>query len=877
MRLTTTTKLLYQRKNNLFLVFVVLALFPFVGFSQNYKFHFKNAPVSEALLRVATKSDIRISFDASSMSEFSITKDIKSDSIENVLAEIIYGTGYQTLYKHDTWLIFKPDVEKQKVKYKRISGFVFDSKTGERLPYASVFISKNGQFVSATVDGVFSAKVKDVGNCLIFVKYLGYQPLDTIINLYEEKNPLRIGLSQKSQDIQTIDVTGKSLEMLEVLNDVGHTTINPKRFTDLPNYGETDVFRAIQLLPGISAQENSAELNIRGSSADQNLVTFDGFTLYNLDHFFGVFSAINPNVIKDIQVFRGGFDSRYGERVSGIVEITGKSGNKTKPQFYGGVNLISANLTTEIPITDKLTFVAAGRRAYTDVYSSWLADEILAKKTGLSARTQNSDEIDPEFYFNDYNSKITWTPNETENISFSIYGAKDYLDNSYESQKDNISISTNDINKWGNYGMGVSWRKQFNSNFFTNFQMGHSGYYNNYNNNTTYTDSISSPFVVTNTREDDATNERNRLQDYFFTLKNTLFLNQKNKLDFGLSTRYVSFEYYKDDEDDVVYSKLNDDAILVMGFLQNKITLNNKFSIKPGIRLNYYNGTQKVYAEPRLSLSYQLTDNVLLKAATGEYYQFLSKSETEQSYGYSRAFWVLSDGNQNPVEKSQHYIIGTSVTHNKFFFDLEAYYKNINGLQEYVFSSENDNSSNNHSNSSETLSQFLSGKGKAYGIDFLVKYQEANFTSWISYSYSKSIRNFKEINNGDNFPSLFDQPHQFKWTNMYSFKKWNMSSLMIYTSGHPYVEEYENDNNFNVTRTYNRLPNYFRFDLSANYNFKIKEVSIKPGLSILNVFNTKNYIDVYVQNFNFNGSAYKQTTKVKAQEITLNFFVNFRF
>ena len=127
-------------------------------------------------------------------------------------------------------------------------------------------------------------------------------------------------------------------------------------------FGEPDVFKTLQLLPGISTQENSSQLNIRGSSADQNLVTFDGFTLYNLDHFFGVFSALNPNVIKDIQVYRGGFDSRYGERVSGIVEITGKSGDKTKPRIYGGVNMISGNLTAEIPISEKLSLVAAGRR-----------------------------------------------------------------------------------------------------------------------------------------------------------------------------------------------------------------------------------------------------------------------------------------------------------------------------------------------------------------------------------------------------------------------------------------------------------------------------------------------------------------------------------
>lgn len=881
----TTKKLLYQKKNNLYFFFVLIVVafisFPLSGYSQKYNFKFNNTTVSDALLEVAQKTNIRISFDASLMEGFIITRNISSDSISSVLYKIIEDTGCHTIFKHNTWLIAKPYINsREKTKSRWISGIIYDKETGERLPYATIFISQNGQYVFTTVDGIFSTKIKETNSCGIFVKYIGYETLDTIVNLHNTHNSLHLGLQLKQHNIATINVKGKNLEMLDILKDAGHATINPKRFSDLPNYGETDVFRTLQLLPGISAQENSAQLNIRGSSADQNLVTYDGFTLYNLDHFFGVFSAINPNVIKDIQVFRGGFDSRYGERVAGIVEITGKSGNKTKPQIYGGVNLISANLITEIPVTKKLTMVAAARRAYTDVFSSWLADEILAKKTGLATKEPNSDVIDPEFYFNDYNAKITWSPNEKENISFSVYGAKDYLNGSYESKKENISINTDDINKWGNYGMGVSWKKQFNQNFFGTIQTGHSGYYNDYNNFTTYTDSVQSPLVITNRSEESATNEKNKLLDYFISLKSTLFFNNSHTLDFGLSTRHVSFEYYKDDGNDIVYSQLNDKSMLYTGFLQDQITW-KKFKIKPGLRLNYYSETKKFYTEPRLALNYDINDKIFLKAATGRYYQYLNKSETEQSYGYSRDFWVLADGNQKPVVKALHYILGAGIKTQKFSMDIEAYYKNINGLQEFLYNSQanNSNNGNNLSNGldDQNLSKFISGKGKAYGIDFLIKYQNTNFTSWLSYSLSKSNHNFDEINNGDDIPALCDQTHELKWTNMYPYKKWNFSSLMIYTTGHPYVENYENDGNFNVTRTYNRLQDYFRVDLAANYNFKIKKVHIKPGLSLLNVFNTENYLDVYIYNFNFDGNPQLKKTYVKAQDITLNFFVNFKF
>ncbi|WP_319227003.1 TonB-dependent receptor plug domain-containing protein [Draconibacterium orientale] len=880
----TTTKLRYQKRNSLpnILVVLFLLLFPVFSFGQQLKFSFNQTPVSSALLEVANQTNLRISFDAGNLEQFLVSGSLGADSVSAMFDWILNGTGYRAEFKYNTWLIYKPGADEQKEETSEIyvSGYISDGESGERLPYATVYVGQKNAVIPSTVNGVFSVKLKENEDCFFQVRYLGYHTLDTIISITSPNSTLNFALQQKLQNIATINVSGHKLEMLEVSNDAGHVTFNPSRFTDLPNFGEPDVFKTLQLLPGISTQENSSQLNIRGSSADQNLVTFDGFTLYNLDHFFGVFSALNPNVIKDIQVYRGGFDSRYGERVSGIVEITGKSGDKTKPRFYGGVNMISGNLTAEIPVSEKLSLVAAGRRAYSDVYSSWLADAILAKQTGKGNRFPEADNaIEPEFYFSDFNAKLSWTPSDKDIVSFSVYGAKDNLNSTNTMERDNIGINTADINKWGNYGFGISWKTQHRANYFSELQLGHSGYYNDYYNNTTFSDSLDQKMPVPEPREQTATSEENKLLDYFLSFKNTVFLNTANQLEFGLATRYTTFNYYKDAEQDVVYSKLEKSAMLYTGFVQDKIALSTKWALKPGFRLNFYDETDQFYFEPRLAVNYQANENVLLKMATGKYYQFLNKSATEQSYGYNRDFWILADGDRNPVVSSNHFILGTSITAGKLFFDVEGYYKSIKGLQEYLFRAPDRMRGETPSiePDEEPLSLFIAGEGKAYGIDFLAKYQAANFSSWVAYSLSKSIRNFDEINGGADISALFDQTHELKWTNILSYNRWNFSGVLQYTTGHPYIESTEKDDDFNVTRVYKRLPDYFRGDLSANYNFNIKKVNIKPGLSLLNAFNTKNYLGVYVRQYNFNGEDITDVVGIKAQDITLNFFINFSF
>jgi ferric enterobactin receptor len=889
MRLKKGIKLsLPQKQINaafLFLLFIIFNLFsPGKAVGQEFQFNFPNIPASLALTDIASKLGIKIAFDAGELEKIVVNKRIKESAPEKILSSLLEGTGFRYRYEFGSYLIVR-DREGSTSVHKQlnfVTGIVCDRETGERLPYPSIFVADNNKYVFSTVEGTFSFLPKDTGSVHLIVTCLGYQGFNQKVN-FQPSSTVNIFLSKNVHNIETVKVMGGWTEMAGFTDQAGHFVYNPARFSDLPNFGETDIFRSLQLLPGIGSSENSADLNIRGSSADQNLVMFDGFTLYNLDHFFGEFSALNPNIIKDIQVFRGGFDSRYGERVSGIVDITGKSGNQYKPAFSGGINLISGTITAEIPVSEKFTIVAGGRRAYSDVYSTFLTDALLNNR--LSQNPQNPDEntntVKPDFYFSDYNLKMTWRPNSREVIFFSLYGAKDFLDNSNYFENNQLGMDTKDINKWGNFGYGLSWRKQWKGTFYTDFQVGHSGYYNDYYNKTYLIDKPHAiPGQGTPVEGDSIriTNEKNKLEDYFFSARSFYSANPTNQLEFGLSARINSFSYYKDADKPLIYNDINSSATLSSFFLQDKINVNKHWTVKPGLRISLYGKTGKFYFEPRFSASWASGNGFVLKLATGKYYQYLNKLVSEQTYGYNRNFWVLADGVNHPVVSSNHFIFGGSYEKNHFYFETEGYYKSMEGIEEYLFFTPDQRKNSPTGNPlGNPIDKFITGEGEAIGLDFLVKYESTRFIGWVAYSIGKSIRNFTAINSNADIPAPFDKTHDFKLINIIPLKNWNFSTQMFYSTGRPYIKSSIKDQNFKTTRVYDRLPDYFRTDFSVNYNLKLKKVFLKPGFSVINLFNTINYYDVYSREIEFRNNTTIQTTLVKAQDLTFNFFLNFRF
>jgi len=569
------------------------------------------------------------------------------------------------------------------------------------------------------------------------------------------------------------------------------------------------------------------------------------------------------------------------------VDITGKTGNDSKPLVFGSINLISTNLVAEIPIGKKINVIGAIRQSFSNVYTTTLYKDLLKNQLGEPQipRMQNMSELEPEFKFYDFNTKISFNASNTEKFSISMYGGKDYLDNSIEGRNPNYRIETVDINEWRNYGVSFSWLKQWNASYFSNLQIGNSGYSNNYTNSTTVTrremnennDSIL-PKLINNF----ASEESNNLRDVSVNLRNTYLIDVHNQLDFGFVMKYNDFEFEKNVDEIFTYNRLNNRSFLYSAFIQNKFLPHSKISIKPGIRTNYYSNTQKMNVEPRFSLTYNPVKLLTLKMATGKYFQYLSKVTVDEQYGYNRDFWVLSDDNLHPVLTSVHVIGGAAIQMGDFYLDVEGYYKTMRGLQLYLFISPYLKNTtmkdffNPQVSEKPVPSIFLTGDGKAKGLDVLLRYEKPFYTSWISYSLSSSVQSFKAINNGADIPAPYDHTHELNFVHIASVNKWNFSVVYLFTSGNPYIDStyYQK---FKISRTYARLPNYHRVDISANYNLKLKKSKITFGASIINLFNYSNYHDIYMREFDFDNTSFTETTLVQAQNFTPNFYISFEF
>jgi ferric enterobactin receptor len=899
MKLEVTAGYISELKwsNSIVGIIVLLLFFEYNSYSQEYHINFsRGTTLSKALDESSRTYHFRVAYDASRLDAINVADEAWGNSIEEYLNSLLLNSGFGFSYKHGSYLIVDNYKDKADPKSRecQLMASVTDHETGEQLPFASILLPEQDIQAMASTNGTFSVKSVISNPLHIIIKYIGYHTLDTSILWSGSQVNMVFQLRQEISKINQVDIVQNKADVIEVKSDVDFaTSVNPSRLIDMPAVVEADVFRTLQLLPGIRYSENSSELSIRGGTSDQNLVLFDGQTLYNLSHYYGVFSSVNPNIVKDIEVYKGGFDSRYGERIAGIVDITGKSGNQLKPAFQADINLLSINMALELPITKKLTVIMAGRRSYSDIYKTSFAGNLFDKF--IPVRTGPGDTVtvsQPSFYFYDLNGKLSFRISNTENISLSLYGGKDHFENSYSLHSHGLYVSNTDSNVWHNYGISLNWQKQWNSSFFSNAVISYSGY-DNSSSNLTNINSISpggpGHEFLPDSQNIFRTQSHNTLKDLSLSLRNTYRVNDYNSLNFGLLMRQNGILYHKDADGIYVYDNTSQSSYISSVYIQNHISAFKNLVIKPGFRLTYYQGDQKMYFEPRLSANYSLNENFSLRLATGHYNQFISQVYSQQETGYSKNFWILANDSVNPVLKANHFIAGATFKSKKFQFDVEGYYKQYTGIQEYFYISQFLRNTDfkkyfppQDPNQGEQLplsapSYFISGSGRSYGLDFFASYKTSHFESWISYSLSKNDQNFDHINNGSAMPALTDQRHQFSFTNLYTIGKWNLGSVFLFNTGRPYIVSTESQGNSFIERRFQRLPNYFRCDVSANYNFRIKLVRLKTGISVINLFNSRNYFDANTRKFDFENTTFSETNLIQSQKLSLNVFLHIAF
>ncbi len=768
----------------LFPFFLSLPLLHSQSASEDEPIHFTidNLPLKTALDSLIHSYEINIIYQDRHVDGWSVSLNCNPCSKEKSIEKLLNGSRLIWKRKNNQFVISKPWF----VPIGRsLSGIVTDGETGESLPNVNVFIQNSYLGTITNQDGYFTLVGVPLKTMGLQIAHVGYKTKIHDLSDSFSHADLEIQLMPTVLLGNPIQVVGSHEPLLDTESN-SHHSVSPRLVGQVPGFGQKDVMRTLQLLPGVNAGKvNDAGIYIRGGTPNQNLIMFDGITMYHVDHMFGFFSAFNPVAIKNIQVYKGGFPAKYGGRLSSVLNLSGKNGNSKKTGFSIYTNLLSTGVSFDKPIFNrKGNIFFSARRSHIDLLKSPLYDQIFNYISGeniggLSAELAQTDSViihkkEPRFYFYDLNTKITFMPTTKDVISYSLYRGQDYYNHSLDETTIGLDINTryrfklDDQNKWGNLGQSMRWARQWDSGIYSNFFLSSSEYQTAYQSTSSYDGPWKESFEY-------QFGEKNIVRDVTIKLENDWSYSSSHSLDFGFGLSKFDSKYTGEyaDTTTIVLDKTN--APQYFGYFQDRWTPNSRLIITGGLRGNYYKKTSQFYIEPRISGVYKMSDKFNLNGAAGVYYQFLNRFINENSLDGANDFWMVSD-DFNPPGKSNHFMLGAQWIGKPLSIEVETYYKSLKNLIEF-----------DRFSPFLTEDPFLIGDGTALGIDVLFIKHSKNLQSWLSISMGKVTYTFPEINGGKSFLADHDRTHQIKWLNIYNLGKWQLSSTWTYSSGHPYT------------------------------------------------------------------------------------------
>jgi ferric enterobactin receptor len=719
-----------------------------------------------------------------------------------------------------------------------LHGVVRDSASSETLPGAVVSIPALGLTTRTNTDGRFVLVDVAPGHYALRVHYIGYTSRDVSFETATIGLPIVIRMTRSAARLGKVAVTAGAKQALDVTSDVEQISISTQQVATMPSVGEVDVFRALQALPGISATSDAAAgLYIRGGTPDQNLVLFDGMTLYEVDHFYGIFSVFNADAVKDVSVYPGAYPAQYGARVSSVVDVTGKSGDEHHFRADAGIGLLSGHGDVEIPLGRGSILVAA-RRSYSDIVQSPLFNSLFdfaksGSTPGSSGQVAgphgalSSSSVEPSYYFYDLDAKWSYRPTDRDLTAVSYYGGEDNLNES--------SFLAGNVTRWGNNGGSVRWFHQWDPRVSSDLIASASRY---------FSDGTTGLLTQDNTVDDNT-----------LRLDNAVQVAQRDKVTGGLwiTGNRSAYDQTLGAPSGAVESvesgniHLNTSAVLAAGYLQNEWALSDALTLTTGARAVHYDLLSAWYAEPRASVTYRVAPAWRLKAAWGIYHQFVNQVENENVLQGSRDFWLMADTAQ-PVTRAEHRLVGVSFEPGDYLINLEAYDKVLSGVTLVSAREALDESGPSATQNDE----FFYGNGREQGVELLLQRKFGALTGWVSYTLAQAIYTMPGVNGGLPFPADQDQKHEIKTVASYALGPWTFSGTWVFGSGHPYtapeseysvtlldgtVENYIHVSGENAER----FPPYQRLDLAVFRKFRgASWFDWQVSVSVFNVYNHTN-------------------------------------
>ncbi len=752
-----------------------------------------------------------------------------------------------------------------------ISGYVRDADNGETLIGASVYSVEYKVGTLTNEYGYYSLGIRSTDSVEITFAYSGFSPRVFKVSLKEDVK-LDVSMSDANTTLEDVVITANKTFKEEMNStQMSVNTVDIKEAKVIPAlFGEVDIIKTLQLKPGVqSGGEGTTGLYVRGGGPDQNLIVLDEATVYNASHLFGLFSTFNSDAVKDVTLYKGGFPAQFGGRLSSVVDIRLKEGNKQRFAGSGGIGTISSRLTLEAPINKgKGSFIVAGRRTYFDVITRQI-NRIQADKPDFNPI--------PDYYFYDLNAKANYQLGENDRVYLSGYFGRDL----FGFNSDNFNFNFD----WGNITTTARWNHLFNPKLFLNTTATFSDY--KYEINNSFADLFE--FKLGSQIRD-----VNLKTDFYFTPNN------KHTIRFGAAWTYHRFTIGRaevNSSDSSFNFKSGTDLFAQEGgiYISDDYIASKRLTVNAGLRLTgFLNADGAFYKgiEPRASAKYSISEKVSIKgsfARMNQYIHLVSNSGAS----LPTDLWFPSNNVVKPQNATQ---VATGISillGDKYLLSNEYYYKWLGNQVDFrdnanLFVNEN------------LTGEFLFGKGWTYGTELYLQKKQGKLTGWIGYTLSWAWRKFDGslmgpepgildmINDGQPFHPRYDRRHDISVVMIYELaKKWSLTGTWIYGTGNAtslpvgrgFISDYVTTLNptpgainfdvfgvdprvvpFYTERNGFRMPAYNRMDLGLVYTMFPKWGEADLTLSVYNAYNRRNAFFIFFE---------QEDNRIAANQVTL--------
>lgn len=857
--------------------FSLLILIHLPSFSQKIELSdYENVPLEKVLKDLERFYNIKFSFNPEIVKNETTTLTSKN-SLEEILENIESQTSVFFERINTRYYVIR---KKKKEGRITICGYILDAKRQKPIQEVSIINISQSKTVSTNHKGYFQLHLTKP-NDTINIRFLGFKNKRFPAKELTNKDCIKIFLTEDDFQLGEVVITEYVTSGISRQGANSAINIDPSKLGILPRLVEPDILQTLQFLPGVqSPTETASGLHIRGGTPDHNLVLWDGIKMYSSGHFFDLLSIFNPYITENIKLFRSSTEAKYGNRISGVVDIESKNEIPKDLGFGIGINMTNVDAYFEAPVDEGLGIIISARRAFTDLietptfrsYSDRAFQSIrfFVDNQDLDQETVENENV---FYFTDLtvkaildlsednqqNNKLTISSIFTNNnldYTLNIKNIQGFSEPFDENQKDNLEFV--------NQGANAKWEKLWNKNFSHSANIYFSNYNFNYNGLREVRASSDGFLFFENNII-----ETNTIRDAGASVHSNWNINSKHNLSIGYDFSSNDVTYNADYSADNFTFDESDSNITHAVFGEYKLNLNEKFKLSAGIRSNYFSVLDRTYWEPRLNLEFNLSKNIITKVAAERRNQVISQvaNYLPGDFNLDNQIWLLADSEFVSMLSSDQISGGFTVNKNNWYIDIEGYFKSTEGLTSFA-------------NGFNGVLELETGESKAFGVDLLIKKRIRDYRTWIGYSYTNQDFKFENVNDGDYFPGNFDVQHSLSWIHSYQWNNFEFSLGWSIRNGRPYTPAsgITEDNgflfiDFEETNS-RRLNTYHRLDFSASYKFKLSKSDTwrsKIGFSLFNLYDKKNTLNrTYNIRFDDNNDFLLQEVNTISAGITPN-------